>query len=73
MISGTNIFLEDVIIALSYRNMFLSIIKNGHEGPSTVLEDEENWLEFMIGTQLCHLEARPAVQFEYRSAIVGAM
>ena len=49
MISGTNMLLEDVIIALSFRNMFLGISKIGHEGPSTVLEDVENWFEFMIG------------------------
>ena len=44
MISGVNTLLEDVIIALSLRNMFLSIGKIGCEGPSTVLEDLEHWL-----------------------------
>ena len=34
MISGMSTLLEDVIIALSLRNMFLSIGKIGHEGPS---------------------------------------
>ena len=71
MISGVNMLLEDVIIALDFRNMFLSVSKIGHEGPFTVLEDMENWLEFAIGTIFCHLEAGPAVQFEYRFNQIG--
>ena len=61
MISGTNMLLEDAIIALGFRNMFLSSSKIGHEGPSSVLWDVENWLEFVIGAHFCHLEADPAV------------
>ena len=60
MISGTNMLHEDEIIALGFRNMFLSISKIGCEGPSTTLEDMENWLEFMIRTHFYHLEAGPA-------------
>ena len=71
MISGMNMLLEDVFIALSFRNMFLSISKIGHKRLSTVLEDMENWLEFMIGTHFLHLEAGPAVQFEYRFNQIG--
>ena len=37
MITGAKMLLEDVIVALSFRNMFLSISKSGHEGPSTIL------------------------------------
>ena len=61
MISGLNMLLEDVIIMLSLRNMFLSIGKIGHEGPSIILEDLENWLEFMIGTDFQDLKARPLI------------
>ena len=57
MISVMNTLLEDVIIALSLRIMFLSIGKIGHEGPSTVLEDLENWFEFAIGTDFNDLKA----------------
>ena len=64
MISGMNTLLEDMIIVLGFRNMFLSICKIDHEEPSTVLEDVENWLEFSISTHFPHLEAGPAVQFE---------
>ena len=72
MISGVNMLLEDMIIALDFRNMFLSISKIGHEEPSTILEDVENWLEFMmIHTHLHHLEASPAVQVEYRFNQIG--
>ena len=39
MISGMNSLLEDAIIALSLRNMFLTVGKIGHVGPSIVLED----------------------------------
>ena len=46
MISGMDMLLKDVIIALNLRNMFLSIGKIGHEGPSIVLEDMEHWFEF---------------------------
>ena len=63
MISGANTLLEDVIIALSLRNMFLSIGKIGHEGPSIVLEDLEHWFEFMIGTDFCDLKASPLILF----------
>ena len=63
MISGANMLLEDTIVALSFRNMFLSVSKIGHEGPSTVLEDMENWLEFAIVTNFCDLEAGLVVQF----------
>ena len=56
MISGMNMLLEDAVVVLSLRNMFLSIGKIGHEGPSTVLEDVENWLEFVIGTHFCDLK-----------------
>ena len=63
MISGVNMLLEDVIIVLGFRNVFLSIGKIGHEGPSTILEDLENWLEFSISTHFCDLEASPVVQF----------
>ena len=55
MISGVNMLLEDAIVVLSLRNMFLSISKIGHEGPSTVLEDLENWLEFVINTLFCDM------------------
>ena len=77
MIIGVNMLFEDMIIALSFRNMFLSISKIGHKGPSTVLEDVENWLEFMIGTHFLDLEAGPAVQNlstdSTSLAIVGAV
>ena len=63
IISDVNILLEDMIAVLSLRNMFLSVSKIGCEGPSTILEDMENWLEFMIGTHFCDLEASPVVQF----------
>ena len=46
MISGTNTLLKDAIIVLSLRNMFLSIGKIGHEGPSIIMEDLEHWFEF---------------------------
>ena len=65
MISGAKILLEDVAIVFGFRSMFLSISKIGHKGPSSVLEDMEYWLEFVISTHLLHLEAGPAVQFEY--------
>ena len=32
MLSGANVLLEDAIIALSLRNMFLSVGEIGHEG-----------------------------------------
>ena len=75
MISGMNMLLEDVIIVLSFRNMFLSVSKIGCEGPSTVLEDVENWHEFTIGT---HFTWKPALLSNLstdstRLAIVGAM
>ena len=57
MISGMNTLLEDVIIALSLRNMFLSIDKIGCEGPSIILEDLEHWLEFTIGTDFHDLKS----------------
>ena len=63
MISGVNMLLEEVIIALSFRNMFLSIGEIGCEGPSTILEDMENWLEFSIGTHFHDFEDSPVVQF----------
>ena len=71
MISGVYMLLENVIIALGFRNMFVSISKIGHEGPSTILEDVENWLEFMIHTHFHHLEASPL--YNLRLAIAGAM
>ena len=76
MISGVNMLLEDAIIALSFRNMFLSISKIGCEGPSTILEDMENWLEFMISTHFCDLETAQWYNFSTDSTrleIVGAM
>ena len=63
MISGANTLLEDTIVALSLRNMFLSISKIVHEGPSTILEDMEYWLEFAIGTHFHDLEASLLIQF----------
>ena len=57
MVSGTNMLLEDAIVVLSLRNMFLSIGKIGHEGPSTVLEDLEDWLEFVISADSRNLKA----------------
>ena len=63
MISGMNILLEDVIIVLSLRNMFLSVGKIGHEGPSPILEDLENLLEFMISTHFCDLKASLLMEF----------
>ena len=62
MISGANMLLEDMIIALGFRNMFLSVCKIGHEGPSTVLEDKENWFEFVICAHFCDLEGGLVVQ-----------
>ena len=62
MIGGMNKLLEDTIVMLSLRNMFLSISKIGHEGPSTVIEDVENWLEFTIRTHFCDLEAGLLIQ-----------
>ena len=62
MISGVNMLLENVIVVLSFRNMFLSISKIGQEGLSTVLKDVENWFEFMIGTHFHDLEASPLIQ-----------
>ena len=59
MISGTNTLLEDVIIPLSLRNMFLSMGKIGCEGPSINLEDLEHWLEFMTGADFCDLKGGP--------------
>ena len=63
MISGANMLLEDAIVALSFRIMFLGVSKIGRDGPSTILEDMENWLEFMIGTHFHDLDAGPVVQF----------
>ena len=57
MISGMNMFFKDTIIALSPRNIFLSIGKIGHEGPSIILEDLEHWFEFVIGTDFHDLKA----------------
>ena len=57
MISHMNMLLEDTIIVLGFRNMFLSIGKIGHEGPSTVLEDMENWFEFVFCAHFHDLEA----------------
>ena len=57
MISGTNILLKNMIIALSLRSMFLSIGKIGCEGPSIVLEDLDYWVEFAIGADFCDLKA----------------
>ena len=59
MTSGANMLLEDAIIVLSLRNMFLSIGEIGHEGPSTILEDLENWLEFVISADFHNLKASP--------------
>ena len=61
MIHGMNMHLEDAIIALSLRIMFLSNGKIGQEGPSIVMEDLEHWLEFMISADFL-LEA-PQVSF----------
>ena len=61
MISGADTLLEDAIIVLSLRNMFLSIGKIGHEGPSIILEGLENWLEFAISTNFCDLKADPLI------------
>ena len=66
MISGTNMLLEDAIVVLSFRNMFLSISKIGHEGPSTVLEDMENWLEFMIGAHFCESQLLRVAESGYK-------
>ena len=57
MISGVNMLHKNVVVALSFRNMFLSVSKIGCEGSSTILEDVENWLEFTIGTHFRDLEA----------------
>ena len=57
MISGSNMLLKHVVIVLSLRNMFLSIGKIGHEGPSIVLEDLEHWFEFAIGADFHDLKA----------------
>ena len=61
MISGMNMLLEDAIIVLTLRNMFLSVGKIGHEGPSILLEDLELWLEFAIGRDFCDLKAGPLI------------
>ena len=63
MISGANMLLKDVIIALSLRNMFLHIGKIGCEGPSIVLEDLEHWFEFVISTDFHDLKAGPLISF----------
>ena len=63
MISGMSTLLKDVIIVLSFMNMFLSVGEIGCEGPSTVWEDVENWFEFAISTHFHDLEAGPFVQF----------
>ena len=73
MISGANMLFKDAIIVL---NMFLSIGKIGHEGPSTILEDLKNWLEFMSGIDFCDLEAGLLIKFNTystRDVIVGAV
>ena len=57
MVSSANMLLKDVIIALSLRNMFLSIGKIGYEGPIIVLEDSELWFEFVISADFCDLKA----------------
>ena len=57
MISGMNMLLRDMIVALSLRNIFLSFGKTGHEGPFIVLEDLQYWLEFSIGADYCDLKA----------------
>ena len=57
MISGANMLLKDLIMALSLRNMLLSIGKIGHEGPSIVLEHVEHWFEFAISTDFHDLKA----------------
>ena len=59
MISGMNLLLEDAIIVLSFRNMFLSIGEIGCRGPSTIFEDVENWLEFLIGTHFHDFGSQP--------------
>ena len=61
MINGMNILLKDAVIVLSLRNMFLSIGKISHEGPSIVLEDSEHWFEFMIGTDFHDLKVSPLI------------
>ena len=61
MISAVNMLLKDVIIALSLRNMFLSIGKIGHEGPSIVLEDLEHWGEFTISADFRDSKASPSI------------
>ena len=61
MISGVNMLLEDAIIALSLRDMFLSICKICHEGLSIVLKDLEHWFEFMIGADFHDLKAGPLI------------
>ena len=59
MIGGMNTLFEDMVIVLGFRNMFLSISKIGCEAPSTILEDVEIWLEFVISTHFHDLEANP--------------
>ena len=49
--------LKDAIIALSLRNMFLTIGMIGWEGPSIVLEDLEHWFGFAIGADFHDLKA----------------
>ena len=61
MISGVNVLLKDAINALSLRDMFLSIGKIGHEGPSIILEDLKNWFEFVISTDFCDMKASPLI------------
>ena len=61
MISGMNMLLKDAIIALSLLNMFLSVGKIGHEGPSIVLEDLDHWFEFAIGADFHDLKAGPLI------------
>ena len=61
MTSGMNTLLEDVIIALSLRNMFLGIGKIGHERLSIILEDSEHLLEFGISTDFHDSKAGPLI------------
>ena len=56
MICVMNTLLEDTIIALSLRNMFLCVGKIGHEEP-IVLSDLEHLLEFVIGANFHDLKA----------------
>ena len=63
MISGVHMLLEDEIIVLSFRNMFLSVSQIGHEGPSIIFDDLEHWFEFMIGTDFHDLKAVPFIYF----------